>query len=726
MAIDSYAPCPGGTGKKLKFCCPELIGDLEQLDRLIEGDQISAALDQVKRLEEKTPGRPCLLATRTKLELGTKQFPAAAETSRRFLEACPDNPLALGHAAISDAIAGRIQEAAALFDKAREAAVAAGRQGDGGQDVSPELVRIAATLVQAASQTGHVGFAQGLVDWLADRGLGSDEERRMLAAIVGSSGVPAALRTKVALEDAPGDESWRPEFETALAHARGWRLSKALTVFRSLKGVAGSSPAVPTNIATLCEMLARPMEASEAWLAVANLPDTPANDALEATGRAIALETEAKPDRSPQIAFASRLAPLAVPAGEEGSTAIELLEDKLRHDPRFEPAQIDRSAWVSRNAAPPRSAWRVYDAGDPARLLASLLIFGRQTDREPEAVLQGFAPDVDLAAPEVGGILGCRFAAADSLDMPGVTPTAWLLGSQFKMALPAAPPAPPAAGEPAVFDTLMEAQRQALWKRFAAVWPDTPLPELLGKSPRQALGDAAGRRRVEALVTEGEATSRRTDASAAWAAMRSALGLPQPAAIQSAEPLGIVPPLVWHRLDMAALSLDQLRGVFVTALDAGFELAAERAATALAARPDATPQDRWEAVGALVERAESSVHRLELIAQLRQIAAELKANDGMLDIAELRIRMQRGDEAEATRLLAHLQRDHGTDRQVLQALAEVLMEAGVDLNALAGARGGTAAAQAAAPATAAGKLWTPGGEPPAAGGEKKTIWTPGG
>jgi hypothetical protein len=604
--------------------------------------------------------------------------------------------------------------------------VAAGRQGDGAQDVSPELVRIAATLVQAASQAGHIGFAQGLVDWLADRGLGSDEERRMLAAIVGSSGVPPALRTKVALEDAAGDESWRPEFETALAHARSWRLSKALTVFRSLKGVAGASPAIHTNIATLCEMLARPMEASEAWLAVANLPDAPLDDALEATARAIALETEANPDRSPQIAFASRLAPLAVPAGEEGSTAIELLEDKLRHDPRCEPAQIDRSAWVSRNAAPPRSAWRVYDAGDPARLLASLLIFGRQTDREPEAALQGFAPDVDLAAPEMGGILGCTFAAANSLDMPGVTPTAWLLGSQFKMALPTAAPAPPAADEPAVFDTLMEAQRQALWKRFAAVWPDTPLPELLGKSPRQALADAAGRRRVEALVTEGEATSRRSDASAAWAAMRTTLGLPLPAPIRAAEPLGVVPPLVWHRLDMAALTLDQLRGVFVTALDAGFELAAERAATALAARPEATPQDRWEALGALAERAESSVRRLELIAQLREIAAELKANDGMLDVAELRIRMQRGDEAEATRLLAHLQRDHGTDRQVLQALAEVLMEAGVDLNALAGARGGNAPTQAAAPAAAAGKLWTPGGEAPAAGGEKKTIWTPGG
>ena len=74
MAIDTYAPCPGGTGKKIKFCCADLVGDLEQLDTLVEGDQISAALDQVKRLEEKHPGRACLMATRTKLELASKRY----------------------------------------------------------------------------------------------------------------------------------------------------------------------------------------------------------------------------------------------------------------------------------------------------------------------------------------------------------------------------------------------------------------------------------------------------------------------------------------------------------------------------------------------------------------------------------------------------------------------------------------------------------------------------
>ena len=734
MAIDTYAPCPGGTGRKIKFCCADLVGDLEQLDRLVEGDQISAALDQVRRLADKYPGRPCLMATRTKLELGSKQFAEAAVSSKAFLDAHPDNPLALGQAAVTDAVAGRVQEAAALFDKARLAALAAGRT-EGGHDVSPELVRIAATLVQAGAQLGHVGFAQGIVEWLFDRGLGSDEERRLLAAIVGSAGVPPALRTKVRLTPTAADAAWRPEFDAALEHANQWRLSKALTSFRSLKGVAGESRELFTNIALVCEMLARPFEAAEAWLALAKLRDVPHDDAIEATGRAIALETEADPDRSPLVQFASVIAPLAVGGGEEGTTALELLEDKLRHDDSCETAPFDRSSWVSRGAVPPRSVWRVYEpasGGDqPARLLASLLIFGRQTDREPEAVLQGFGPDVTEARPIAERILGCTFAPAETAaGMPATSPTSWLMGAQFRMPAPEAPTAPPAAGSPCLFDTLMERQQTALWSRFVERWPETPLPELLGKTPRQALADTEGARRVEALVTEGEATSRRRDVADAWTAVRTRLNMPAAAMIDAEKPLESVQPLRWHRLDMAKVNLDQLRGVLVTSVDAGFDRAAERAAEAVIARGDTTPEDRWEAYGVLEERAESTVRKLELLGELRSIAKALKANDGMLDVAELRVRLQRGDQAEIMRLLDHLRREHTRDQQVLQALAEVLMEAGVDLNALAGRAaggmpGGPAAGMpAAAPAAEPGKLWTPGGEA-AGGGEKKTIWTPG-
>ncbi|MFM8491866.1 MAG: hypothetical protein ACKN9X_08185, partial [Candidatus Methylopumilus sp.] len=118
----------------------------------------------------------------------------------------------------------------------------------------------------------------------------------------------------------------------------------------------------------------------------------PADDAVEATGRAIALETEADEERSPIVPYERRSATLA--AGPEGASALDLLEDRLRHDGHFEPAPYDRSQWTSRGAVPPRSAWRVFEAVPteqaPARLLATLLIFGRQTDQEPLATLQGF------------------------------------------------------------------------------------------------------------------------------------------------------------------------------------------------------------------------------------------------------------------------------------------------------------------------------------------------
>jgi hypothetical protein len=306
----------------------------------------------------------------------------------------------------------------------------------------------------------------------------------------------------------------------------------------------------------------------------------------------MALETEADPDRSPVVRFASRIAPLAVPAGEEGGAAIDLLEDRIRHAGRFDPAAFDRQQWVARNAAPPRSAWRVYDDTTPGRLLATLLIFGRQTDREPEAVLQGFAPDVEQARPAVESALGCSFGGETITEaMPAVNPTSWLAGAQFRLKPPASAPLPAKPGEPTEFDALLAEQRRATWDRFLAVWPDTPLPELLGMSPRQAVADPQLARRVEALVSEGEATSRRPDASAAWTAVRPRLGLTPPGTLASTRPFDdAVPPLRWHRLAMAKLSLDDLRGVLVTSMGAGFERAAAGEAAvaeaAVVARPD--------------------------------------------------------------------------------------------------------------------------------------------
>lgn len=728
MPIDPYAACPGGTGKKIKFCCSDLVGDLEQIDRLLEADQVTAGLEQVERQLAKTPGRACLLAIRTKLQLATRRFDDAAASAAEFLAAFPSNPLALGQAAVAEAIKGRVQEAAGLFDKAREAA---------GKEIGPEMERIAATLVQVAAQTGHSGFAQGIVEWLTDAGIGSAEDRHLLASTVGSAGVPAALRARVPWEACPADAPWRYEFDVALKAAREWRLGKALVTFRSLRKVAGESAELFANLARTCELLGLPFEAAEAWATVARLRAADHDAAVEATGRAMALETEADSDRSPTIPFVR--ASGTVPAAEATGDGLDLLDDRFRKDGRFELAPFDRSEWVSRGAAPPRSAWRVYDAAAdapaPGRLLASVLVFGRQTDREAEIIVQGFEPDVAEAEPIVAALAGVSFARLpDGGQLPVATPTGWLLSTQYRMVPPPMPAGGTPAGAPGPIDTLLEGQRRRLWNRFEERFPTTALPELLGRTPREALADAEGKRRVEALVVEGEATSRRPDASAAWGRMRGILGLPAPTPVRSARPTEEVPPMRWHRLELDGLEAGELRALLVTAADAGFDTAAERAAHAMLARTDVAPEDRWEALGVLEERAEGSVRKLELIAEMRKVATEMKASDGMLDVLELRLRLQRGDQAETMRLLEHLRREHSRDSRVMEAVAGVLMEAGVDLPGLAAARGGGAAPAAAAGAgatgpaggNAGGGLWTPGGGAAApAAGEKKTIWMPG-
>lgn len=735
MPLDPYSPCPGGTGKKLKFCCADMIGDLERIEQLTEGQQYAAALAETERLDQRHPGKPCLLSHKVRLEMATKKFPEAAATSAAFLEAFPDNPVALAQAAVTEAMFGKTQEAFAHFDKARELS------RSGGEGVPRDVIRAAQTLVQGAAQTGHPNAAQGIVEWLADASLGTEEERQVLATIVGSAGVPAALRTKPAFEQAPAGSPLAGEFDTALKAVAEWRLAQALAAFRSLKAVAGESPELFANIAILCEMLARPFEAAEAWLTVARLRSAAVDDAVEATGRALALETAADPDRSPVVRITSQVAPLVL-AGADAAGGIELLEDKLRHDGRLDATPFDRSAWVSRGAAPPHSVWRVYSppaSGQPERLLASLMIFGRQTDREPEVVLQGFEPDMAEARPAMEALLGCTFLPVTETDralLPGTSPTSWLLNTQFRVRPGDLTKEPVRPDGPSPVDRLLEQQREAMRERFVSHWPDTPLPELLGQTPRQAVAERGtpAHLRVEALVSEGEATARQPEPSAAWTALRERLGLPTPAPIRSERPFEDVPPLRWHRLELDGLPLEQLRAILVTSLDAGFERAATRAAEAIISRSDAGPEDRWEAYGLLEERATTSLEKLEIIGKLRELAKELRVGDGMLDVAELRVRLSRADEAGIMRLLTHLQREHGRDQKVIAALAEVLAEAGIDLAGLAarsaagampGASAGMPMGSQAAAAAEQGRIWTPGGDQPGGGGEKKSLWTPG-
>ena len=89
MTIDSYAPCPCGNGKKLKFCkCVEQPQELETIMRLAEGGQELAALDRINQLLAKTPNTAWLLAIKCELSLAMQEFETFRETAIRAIVQC--------------------------------------------------------------------------------------------------------------------------------------------------------------------------------------------------------------------------------------------------------------------------------------------------------------------------------------------------------------------------------------------------------------------------------------------------------------------------------------------------------------------------------------------------------------------------------------------------------------------------------------------------------------
>ena len=69
MALDVYAPCPCGSGKKLKFCCPNLAEDMERVSRQMESNQPRQALQQLEVLDRRHPNNAWVVTTRALVQI---------------------------------------------------------------------------------------------------------------------------------------------------------------------------------------------------------------------------------------------------------------------------------------------------------------------------------------------------------------------------------------------------------------------------------------------------------------------------------------------------------------------------------------------------------------------------------------------------------------------------------------------------------------------------------
>ena len=85
MALDSYSPCPGGRDKKIRFCCPDLLKELQQIETMIQNGQPSAGLALIERLEKDRPDCACLTAAKCVMLRQSGRWEEFAETAEKYL-----------------------------------------------------------------------------------------------------------------------------------------------------------------------------------------------------------------------------------------------------------------------------------------------------------------------------------------------------------------------------------------------------------------------------------------------------------------------------------------------------------------------------------------------------------------------------------------------------------------------------------------------------------------
>ncbi len=708
MAIDPYAPCPGGTGKKVKFCCPDLLGELDKIQRMLEGEQRAACLEYAESLEAKFPQRACLLSIKAMLQAQLGQEGAADQTLAAFAQKYPDNPVAL----------------------AEKATLLAGKEGG-----VPAISLLQDALERCETQIPpQVYDAIGLVaqvliaeqEFLAARahlvlqmGMAGNKDRRPMELLVrlnGSLSVPLLAKQDLPLLPAPEDALWKRSFATALEPAlRGaWRLAE-----RNLTELAarvGDWPTIWHNIAVLRSWLAEGPAAVAAWRKY-SAQQIPQDDAVEAEALAQWLDSEAV-DQVDVLTVTYEV------------HDVEAIQARLVAHPRALHMPIDLSRMAAEGEPPPKDAFWLLDRTVPSTgkgitreqipsVVGQVFLFGKQTDRPARLELVTYRPELAKAGAtivEIGGdALGTPGPEEVTTEIPAVQ---HLLSRNWRL---------PDDTPPDERIALMNQQRAEV---LLEQWPQTPQQIFGGRSASQVADDPAQRVKLLAAILVLEASVEPATSDFDFNRLREKLGCPKLGTIDPTEiSAGELPLVRLGRLDVHKLSDEQLIDSYRRADHYRLVGALRALAHEVIARPEIDKEiDRAEVFGILAQIEPDANKALAYLEQARQASEAAKKSTAPWDLAELSLRLAQDDVPEADRLLHHIRNEHMREPGVAQALMQILVEAGIiGPDGRPTAPAGREAPGIVVPSAAAaepGKIWTPG-DPAPRSGKKSALWTPG-
>lgn len=709
MAIDPYSPCPGGTGKKLKFCCSDLVHDLDKLVRTMDAGQRSASLEQVRVLDKKHPGRACLQALQVAIELSEGDLEAGRESIEKFVATHPENPVALANKAM---LAAKIdlKEGLRWIEKALLAA---------DQSVPQAVYDSIGGLAQLAEARRELLTESGLLRLRVSLSGGKDREAIVELLKFESRGdVPIFLKAIHRFAAPLDTDPNKAALDDALRDAQHGYWNRAILKFESLSEAAADSDVVWMNLAILYGYTAEHDKCAAALRKAADLTASP-QDALDFEVLAQHLTAADDYGLCDEVALEFEL---------DGDDAAQ---EKLAAARRLTRTEFDPRDWTEAGELPPRLAYAVLDRPMPSAEgelslsqipieIGEVLLYGKQTDRAARLALSASRDDLPAVERLLGELLGGGLKRLGDEQVVGrVTQVAnaFRVKYRFPDQLPLEERVRLAA----------EALRMSVDERL----PKAPLPMFGGRTLELAASEPQYRRKVSALLLQIEMELPQD--RAAIRALRSRLGVPEPELIDGAD-LNLerlsAPQLA--RLNVGTLNDDQLRQAFQRSMVQNFTAAMSALAEEIVSRPEfAETQYKIIAYQALSLDATDRATAEKYLAAARELVTSVPEACGRLDLAEFEVALRYGELQKAVALLQHALGVHREDQSLLNSFLQLGFQAGLlnvnpnnpdqlVLNAAAGR--GMPASPAAAEAPAAGKLWTPGEQQ--VEGKKSALWVP--
>lgn len=658
MALDPYELCPAGSGKKMKFCCPKLIGDYDKLFGMMS-EQQGQAMRMIDRLLEKNGPTQCLLDCKAGLQLRREDFDGARTSIGSILELQPGSPTALAMLSIVESKQRNIRESIDAFQRAILAA---------GDHPPPIFEAAAQGIGLACLELGRTYVPTAVAHLtMAVMHRPGGPSTQLLMQILSEPDVPSLLKTKFAWRPltAPSGEpvpEWHEAYNRA-ADLNGKHLVSA--AIEELKPWLDREDA-PYDIlwmgAWLQAFLGQPDQAVATLRRISHADRFSLETRTEAEAIAGLLDaTETLQNEDAVVRSYAITDPEKLRAALIARTDLVPMPVDREAYPEGEPVPQDLFLVLS-GPKPTGGAGEANPAS--VQVIGPLEFYGKRTDRDAQLRARFFRIESDegvinrivgeLGDRGLGGVVG-----EEATPMP--RNAMWITDRLF-------------FGEEVTKMVADQHQARQVRETLLGPWLDWPDAAFGGKSPREAVSDPQLRVQVAGWLAMLETANLTHLSPEDLAAARDALGIPQPESLAAdkADVYSLTPWRMLH-LDLASLDDEQLSEVYGEAVASAYSPVVIRAGRAVLERPSLhETYPKVEVYEAIISNTYQSWKVQPLLDEARDACGNENDATARLDLLEYRHLVQSLQGKEALMFGMEMLQRYGDRPEIAAPVAESL------------------------------------------------------